>query len=376
MTEKDVFLESLDISINDLKSLIDSHSVFAVTDIGGMITFANDKFVELSKYSREELIGSGHNILRSDEHSDEFFDEMWQTILSRKIWHGDIKNKAKDGSHYWLKTTILPLLHEGGNIMGFATLRTDITEQKKQQELLEETDELLEIKNLKLEAELLEKQKQNILNERMSSIGQLASRLAHDIRNPLSIIRTSSENLIFQYGIDDSKRVTYDRISRSIDRITHQINDVLDFVKGCTPKLSKVKFSNIIAESIDSLTIPDDIELVLPKNDVEFLADKKLFSVVMNNLILNGIQAIDSIGIVEITVEENNDEIIIQVEDSGEGIPKQNLEKIFDLLYTTKMQGTGLGLSSVKSIIISHGGRISVTSPPTIFTITLTKVNS
>jgi len=171
MTEKGVFLESLDISINDLKSLIDSHSVFAVTDIGGMITFANDKFVELSKYSREELIGHDHNLLRSDEHSDEFFDEMWQTILSRKIWHGDIKNKAKDGSHYWLKTTILPLLYERDKIIGFATLRTDITEQKKQQELLEEADELLQIKNLTLEAKLLEKQKAG--KKRMKRVGSV-----------------------------------------------------------------------------------------------------------------------------------------------------------------------------------------------------------
>lgn len=376
MQEKDVFLKSLDISINDLMSLIDNHSVFAVTDIGGMITFANDKFVELSKFSREELIGNSHNILRSDEHSDEFFDDMWQTILSKKIWHGDIKNKAKDGSHYWLKTTILPILHEEDEIMGFATLRTDITEQKKQQELLEETDELLQIKNLKLEAELLEKQKRNIINERMTSIGQLASRMAHDIRNPLSIIRVAIENLKLKYGTDDSKGKSFDRITRSIDRIAHQIDDVLDFVKGFTPKLSKVKLSNIIEESIDSLSIPDGIKLILPKNDVEFLADKKLFSVAMNNLILNSIQAIDKTGIIEITVEENNDGIVIQVKDSGSGIPKQNLNSLFEPLFTTKQSGTGLGLSSVKSIIESHGGIVSVTSPPTIFTITLPKINS
>ena len=370
---KDVFPESLDISINNLMSLIDNHSVFAVTDIGGLITYANDKFVELSKFSREELIGNSHSILRSDEHSDEFFDEMWQTILSRKIWHGDIKNKAKDGSYYWLKTTIFPLIH-GDKIMGFATLRTDITEQKKQQELLEETEELLEIKNLKLEAELLEKQKLNIINERMSSIGQLASRLAHDIRNPLSIIRIALENLKLKYGTDDSKGKSFDKITRSIDRITHQIDDVLDFVKGYSPKLSKVTLSNIIEESIDSLTIPDGVKLILPKNDVEFLADKKLFSVAMNNLILNSIQAIDKTGTIEITVEENNDGIVIQIKDSGIGISKQNLNSLFEPLFTTKQTGTGLGLSSVKSIIESHGGIVSVTSPPTIFIITLPKI--
>ena len=138
----------------------------------------------------------------------------------------------------------------------------------------------------------------------------------------------------------------------------------------------KVKLSQIIEESTDSLTIPWNVTLILPKNDVEFFADGRLFSRVLNNLILNGIQTIDVKGVVEIMCEENNDAIVIQVKDSGRGIPKENLDKIFEPLFTTKQQGTGLGLASVQSIIESHGGIISVTSPPTVFTITLPKTNS
>ena len=216
---------------------------------------------------------------------------------------------------------------------------------------------------------------ENEKSAKMATIGQLASRLAHDLRNPLSVIQVSLENIKMLYGGNEIQIKQFDKIERSIDRMAHQVNEVLDFVKGHAVELSKVSFSEIISESLDSLTIPDNIKVILPKNDIEILADKKLFSVALNNLILNGIQAIDGKGTVEITVKGNDNEVIIQIKDSGKGIPKEDLDKIFEPLYTTKQQGTGLGLSSVKSIIESHGGIISVTSPPTVFTITLPKIS-
>jgi len=210
-------------------------------------------------------------------------------------------------------------------------------------------------------------------DEKFITIGTLASRLSHDIRNPLAIIKISFENIKMMYGVNEIQIKQFEKIERSIGRITHQVDDVLDFIREQPLELNKIKFSEIIAESMDSLIVPNDIKIILPKNDVTFVCDRRQFSTVLNNLILNGIQEIGGAGIIEITAEENNDTIVIQVKDSGKGVPKEDLPKIFEPLFTTKQTGTGLGLASVKSILDTHGGTISVTSPPTIFTITLPK---
>ncbi len=122
------------------------------------------------------------------------------------------------------------------------------------------------------------------------------------------------------------------------------------------------------------MNIPRKVDLIKPKKDFEIIADQKLFSTALINLIHNAIQAINEKGTIEIAINELNTNMEIQIKDSGIGILKENIEKLFDPLYTTKQTGTGLGLSSVKSIIESHNGKISVTSPPTIFTITIPKI--
>jgi len=210
---------------------------------------------------------------------------------------------------------------------------------------------------------------------KLITIGELAARLTHDLRNPLSIIKVSLENIKMIYGENEIQVKQFKKIERSINRITHQVDNVLDFVREQPLELNKIKFSEIIAESKDSLIVPNNIKVILPKNDVELICDKRQFSIAMNNLILNSIQAIDGAGTVIISVEENNDAIVIEVEDSGTGISKENISKVFEPLFTKKQTGTGLGLASVKSIVKTHGGTISVTSPPTIFTITIPKVH-
>jgi len=212
--------------------------------------------------------------------------------------------------------------------------------------------------------------------EKLRSIGELASRLGHDLRNPLSTIKTTSAIIKMKAAMakDDKYAKNLASIDAAVDRMSHQIESVLDFIRTKPLDVKEDSIYNIIQRTIETIKVPEDITINLEKNDVKITCDSQRLSIVFTNLITNSIQAIgENSGEITIRIEENQGEIICKVIDSGPGIPKDKIEKVFEPLFTTKQTGTGLGLASCISVVQQHNGILTVHNNPTTFTMTLPK---
>ena len=129
----------------DVASAVNKSAILAITDPTGKVIYANEHFVSMSKYELHELIGKNHNIVNSGHHSKEYFKEMWRTIGQGKIWRGELKNRAKDGTYYWVDTVIVPFLNEKGKPIQYISIRWDITEKKQMEESIRDNAELYRV---------------------------------------------------------------------------------------------------------------------------------------------------------------------------------------------------------------------------------------
>ena len=238
----------------------------------------------------------------------------------------------------------------------------------------------LESDKEKLEQLVAEKSQEMIKKERLSVIGELASRLAHDFRNPLSIIKNGTELIKIKLGdnIDDKTKNQLQIMSRAISRMTTQIDEVMNFVKIRSLILEESSLLEIIKYTVSTISIPQNIKIIIPENDIKIVCDANMMEVVLGNMITNAVQAINNKdGSIIISLSDEKENVSINIKDTGSGIPQEVLPKIFDPLFTTKQSGTGLGLVSCKNIIEQYGGKIQVTSEKekgTTFTILIPKV--
>ena len=220
---------------------------------------------------------------------------------------------------------------------------------------------------------LMKNEKQMLTNERLIAIGDLSARLAHDMRNPLSVLKTSLENIKLVYGEKNDSAPSFMRMDNAIERMAHQLEEVMDFVREKPVMLKNNNLFDVLDSSINVLNVPESIKIIRPKDNLIIYCDHEQMSTVFSNIILNGIQAMDEKGTIDISSSYSDDSLIIIFTDSGPSIPEEVIPKIFEPLFTTKQKGTGLGLASCRTIIEHHGGSIRVNNNPTSFKITLPK---
>lgn len=334
-------LAESDNNLKDIKTALDESSIVAMTDARGTIKYVNDKFVEISKYSKEEIIGKDHRVLNSGYHSKEFFKNLWKTIGNGKVWKGEIRNRAKDGSFYWVDTTIVPFINEKGKPYQYLAIRNDITMRKRTEEILNRQDKL-------------------------AAVGQLAAGVAHEIRNPLTSMKGYAEFLL-EDETDEQRREFMEIILDEINRVNHIVEDFMVLAK---PKAVDLKEKNIIPiiQNVLSLLEFDarkrKVRMHFEANEeiVQIECDEDRLKQVFLNFVKNGIEAMPNGGDITVKVGVTAEQVQIAIQDTGVGIPEDKLKKIGEPFYTTKKNGNGLGLMVSYKIIESHNGTVYIES--------------
>lgn len=211
--------------------------------------------------------------------------------------------------------------------------------------------------------------------ERFAVIGEIGASIAHDLRNPLTAIKGSFDILkLKKKNLDDEfAEKQFQKIETSINKIQYLTRDILDFAKN--QELDKEEFGLLgsIKDALNEVPVPNKIQVKLPENDCKIKGDKIKIGSVISNLIKNSVDEIGDSGSIIINLKENFNHVILTIEDSGNKLTKEDAEKIFEPLYTTKQTGTGLGLTICQKIIEQHKGTIEVRVEPTRFIIYLPK---
>jgi PAS domain S-box-containing protein len=341
------------------KIALDKAAIVGFTDAEGRITYANEMFCHASGYSQEELIGKDHRILNSFRMGKDFFKQMWRVISSGKSWRGEICNRSKNGSYYWVNTTIIPILGVDGNVEKYISIQRDITKEKLQQ---------FELAEAYKQAELATNAKSDFLYT-----------MSHEIRTPLNGV-IGMAGLLVETGLNQEQKECVDVISSSGKALLVIINNILDFSKIEAGKMEVEETEFDLVAYLGEVLRPF-MHLAKEKNiTLEFIAgdyshmvfgDDGKIGQVITNLVGNAMKFTKDGSVrVSVAIQETaqTSQVEIRVADTGIGIPDEAKEKLFQAFLqaekstSRKYGGTGLGLSISKRLVDLMGGEITVES--------------
>ena len=382
--------------MTQLRHALDEHAIVSITDVKGIITYANDKFCEISEYSREELIGQNHRIIKSDEHPRELFADMWKTIANGKTWRGEIKNNKKKGGYYWVQATIVPTLNEDHKPYQYIGIRTDITERKRNEQILLEAKGELEtnVTELAESQQRIEAAAADYLalaedlaiardkaEEATLAKSEFLASMSHEIRTPMAGV-IGMADLVMDTDLSPQQLDWVMSIRSSGENLLMILNEILDQSKLEAGKLeiSPIDFHlvsfvedtvQLFAPKIDEkeLGLEVEIDQALPKN---VHADRMRIGQILTNLLSNALKFTET-GSIKVHAEHQPHDdgafmLRVSVKDSGIGLNENAQSKLFsaftqaDSSTSRKYGGTGLGLSISKQLAELMDGEIGVNS--------------
>lgn len=360
ITETKQFQDLLKQTIYQLdfqKKALDVAALVSEADKDGVLTYVNDRFVETSQYTREELIGRPYNVMRSGYHPEAFYDKIWEQISSGEVWSGEVKSESKEGKFVWLDTYIVPFKDQNGYITKYVFIRFDITDRK-------EIQEKLEVKNFELDS--------------------FAYHTSHDLRAPLASILGLTGLISSEDDIPRIREMN-GMIEQSVTKQDDFIKSILNYSKNenLKPSIRKIYFDDIlrsVQKELSNMPNADRVKIVSKiKGDKFFHSDSLRIMIIFKNLVSNALKYCDTTkktSELNININKKVDETVIVFKDNGVGIKDKYLDKIFNMFYRANesSDGSGLGLYIVKETVEKLGGRIEISSEylvGTQFTITI-----
>lgn len=332
-----------------------------MTKTDGTIVYVNAAFTETTGYTSEEAIGQNPRFLSSGAHPPEYYEDLWQTVLAGNIWRKDICNRRKNGEVYWELMSIAPVRSYDGEIRHLVAMKVDDTERQIAERARATERERLEREQIRV--------------SRLESLGVLAGGIAHDFNNVLTCIIANISIASRTLGVGSPVHSILDAAADAAQRATGLTRQLLTFSEGGAP-VKKLMSLSELAESVRFVLRGSNVraEIDLPADLWAVDADAGQLEQVLQNLAINADQAMPEGGVLQIRAANRNVEadlvptldpgpyIELSIADEGAGIAPGDVDRIFDPYFTTKQQGSGLGLATAFSIIKNHQGHLTVSS--------------